>query len=274
MKLLRHIGFVLVALAIPATVRAQIPETFTNLQVLPQDIARDSLLRVMRGFSFALGVRCQYCHVGGDGIAFEGVRFADDDDEDKRKARYMLRMVAQLNDEMLPGLPNRDMPGVRVQCVTCHGGLARPQTLEAVLSETIARAGTDSAVAHYRRLREDYYGSGAYDFGPQRLMELARGLSQTGMTGEAVRMLELNAEFHPRHAGNYIQLGDVQMLRGARDTAIAAFEKALEIDPRNDQARRRLEQLRGRRLEQEGSPGGAGDPGAVSAILASASRPQ
>ena len=34
-----------------------------NLQVLPKDIARDSLTQVMRGFTRALGVRCDYCHV-------------------------------------------------------------------------------------------------------------------------------------------------------------------------------------------------------------------
>ena len=53
--------------AVPIT--AQIPDEFQNLRVLPTDISRDSLLRVTRDFSFALGVRCQYCHVGGDGTA-------------------------------------------------------------------------------------------------------------------------------------------------------------------------------------------------------------
>ena len=47
---------------------AQIPEKFVNLQVLPKDLARDSLVQIMRGFSFALGVRCQHCHSGGDGV--------------------------------------------------------------------------------------------------------------------------------------------------------------------------------------------------------------
>ena len=50
----------------------QIPEKFENLQFFPKDIARDSLINIMRGFSFALGVRCQHCHTGGDGISFEG----------------------------------------------------------------------------------------------------------------------------------------------------------------------------------------------------------
>ena len=58
------------ALALPAPVSslaAQAPEKFENLQVLPKDIARDSLLQIMRGFAFALGVRCEHCHVQHEG---------------------------------------------------------------------------------------------------------------------------------------------------------------------------------------------------------------
>ena len=85
------------ALTIALPANAQIPDAFTNLQVLPEDISRNSLVQIMRGFSFTLGVRCQYCHVGGDGISFEGVAFDKDDDEDKCKARFMMRMVETLN---------------------------------------------------------------------------------------------------------------------------------------------------------------------------------
>src|SRR5690349_6867594 len=75
---------------------AQIPEKFENLQYFPKDIPRDTLVNVMRGFSFALGVRCQFCHAGGDGVSFQGVNFASDDKVTKRNARFMLRMVDSL----------------------------------------------------------------------------------------------------------------------------------------------------------------------------------
>ena len=234
----------LVPLILAAPLRAQIPDTFTNLQVLPTDVSRDSLIGVMRRFSFALGVRCQYCHVGGDGVSFEGVRFADDDDEDKRKARYMLRMVRTLNDTLLAGLPDRDRPPRTVDCVTCHGGLPRPTTLEQTLAETIERDGADSAVAHYRRLREAYYGSAAFDFTPQRLMELARTLAFSNRAADGIRMLELNAEMHPRHAPNWHQLAETHLFTADTPRAIAALGKVLELQPQNAEARRRLEQIR------------------------------
>src|SRR3954467_6116960 len=34
-----------------------------NLQILPKDIARPELLATMRGFTQALGVQCNYCHI-------------------------------------------------------------------------------------------------------------------------------------------------------------------------------------------------------------------
>ena len=63
-----------VSLVVGATATAsQIPDEFKNLRVLPEDIAKPELMDAMRHFSFALGVRCQHCHVGGDGVSFEGV---------------------------------------------------------------------------------------------------------------------------------------------------------------------------------------------------------
>lgn len=246
---MRTMLVLLAAIGAAATpVRAQIPDTFTNLRVLPEDIARDSLIAIMRGFSLALDVRCQYCHVGGDGASFEGVRFADDDDEDKRKARAMMQMTRTINEELLARLPDRDQPAVGVSCVTCHGGLARPETLEGTLGRTIDRvgetAGADSAVAHYRRLRETYYGTGAYDFGPLRLAELARSLVAAGKTGAALRMLTLNTEVHPGDAPTWGQLAETHLSAGDTTAAIAAYEKVLEIQPRNPVARRRLGEIR------------------------------
>src|SRR5688500_18713273 len=49
-----------------------------NLQFFPKTISREQLTQRMREFSFALGVRCQYCHTGGDGVSFDGVVFASD----------------------------------------------------------------------------------------------------------------------------------------------------------------------------------------------------
>ena len=46
---------------------AQIPDTYTNLKVLPKDIKKAQLMQYMKDFSKALGVRCHACHKGEEG---------------------------------------------------------------------------------------------------------------------------------------------------------------------------------------------------------------
>jgi len=235
-----------VALVIVASAHvagAQIPEKFENLQVLPSSIQRDSLVQIMRGFSFALGVRCQHCHAGGDGISFDGVAFDSDEKPAKRKARFMIRMVDSLNRVVLAALPGRSDPPVPIQCVTCHRGLSRPTTLEAVLARTIERSGVDSAIRQYRGLRENVPLRGLFDFTEWRINELARHLASDGKSAEAIAMLEMNAEFNPRSAAIPLELGNLYRGRGDREKAIASYQRVLTLSPENQQARQALTEL-------------------------------
>ena len=68
---------------------AQIPDKFTNLKVLPKDISKQELQSTMRGFAFALGVRCEHCHVEKKAPE-HGLDFAADDKDAKKTARLML----------------------------------------------------------------------------------------------------------------------------------------------------------------------------------------
>ena len=74
------------------TVHAQDSQTLKNVQVFPKDITRPELIDRMRHFSFALDVRYQYCHIGGDGVSFDGVVFESDYDPDKVKAKRKTRL--------------------------------------------------------------------------------------------------------------------------------------------------------------------------------------
>lgn len=218
-----------------------VPERFENLRVLPKDIPRDTLIQVMRSFSNSLGVRCSYCHVGQDG----DFDFASDDKDEKEKARFMMRMTRALNAEYLPRLPDRREPPVPVGCVTCHRGLRVPTTLDRVLAAAVDSGGAPAAVARYRQLREQSLERGRYDFGEGTLGDLARRLAAQGKTADAVTLLELNAEFHPNSGTVDFQLAELHRARGERDRAIARYRMALEKQPDNPQARRRLDELTG-----------------------------
>ena len=227
-------------LAAPAA--AQIPQSYTNLQHFPKDVTRDQLVQRMREFSLGLGVRCQYCHTGGDGISFEGVDFASDAKPAKVKARAMLKMVDQLNGPILGALPARAEPRVVVECATCHRGLALPKSLQTTLFEIVAKDGAAAAVARYRQLRRDTT-SGQYNVGVWEVNELARRLKEAGNIDATIAILEMNGEFHPDLAQIDFELGELLRAKGDLDRALQRYRAALQKAPDLAPARRRIEEL-------------------------------
>lgn len=241
-------SLILVAAVVALTPRSsasQVPDEYTNLKVLPTDISRRDLTATMRGFTEALGVRCSTCHVGEEGQPLGTYDFASDDKSMKLKAREMLRMVKSINGDFLAHLPDRHEPNVSVTCVTCHGGVRRPEHIEDIVTQTIASDGLDSALERYRGLRERYYGGRAYDFTDQPLVAVARRLNADGKADDAMKVLELNLEFLPQSATTYTAMGQLHEAAGDKDKAIEAYSKALEIQPRNRMAQQRLKELKG-----------------------------
>lgn len=231
------------ALTLAAPAAGQIPDKFTNLKFLPQDIKRDSLVGIMRGFSFALGVRCQYCHVGGDGVSFAGVEFAKDDDPDKVKARWMLRMVDSLNRVVLPQLPGAGANLVKIECKTCHRGINKPLLLSQRLEQIRADSGIDAAIAKYRQLRTSDGMSGRYDFGEWEMNVWGERLVAAGKPAEALKVYQLNLEFFPQSASI---LGTLGRLHEPTDKAkaIEYFEKVLLITPNDARLRQHVDSLK------------------------------
>jgi hypothetical protein len=75
--------------------QAQGPPAPKNLQVLPKDISREDLMKVMRGASQGLGVQCNFCHVPRE--------MDKDDKHEKIVARHMFTMV--MNLKKTAGMP-------------------------------------------------------------------------------------------------------------------------------------------------------------------------
>jgi tetratricopeptide (TPR) repeat protein len=223
---------------------AQIPDKFKNLKVLPKNVSKEELTQTMRGFSFALGVRCGYCHAEEKQLSEGGehrLDFASDAKHEKGTARQMLRMVRGINGQYLGKLDPK--PTISVQCVTCHHGIPRPEPLADLLKRAVADSGTTVAVARYRSLRERYYGSASYDFGEGSLNTLAEGLMREGKSAEALTFLELNAEHFAESGWLQGLLGEAYAATGDTTRARAALEKALASQPDNPRLKRRLEQL-------------------------------
>ncbi|HEX3155425.1 MAG TPA: hypothetical protein VHV32_12410, partial [Candidatus Angelobacter sp.] len=71
-------SFLVMLLAQSTEATAQIPDKFTNLQVLSKETPKAELVSIMRTYAGDLGVRCGFCHTGGDPNTLQGVNFASD----------------------------------------------------------------------------------------------------------------------------------------------------------------------------------------------------
>jgi len=246
----RRVGIALISAlslaAAPARTRAQGSEKPKNLKVLPADLTRDSVVKFMRFVvASGLGVTCSYCH-GAPNVPFDSIDFASDERPTKRTAREMLRMVARINGELLPTIPNRGTPAIDVQCITCHRGSPRPLMLEDTVGTVLARFGPDSAVATYDRLKQRFAGRFAYDFSQRSLNVLAERLIEQNKLVDARRMLELNIREHPEAWDPVNTLAQVLESLGEKDLAIAQYRHVLELFPTFGPAKRRLEALTGK----------------------------
>ena len=80
-----------------------------NLKVL----TAEQVMPSMMGFTRALGVRCDYCHMGRD--------FASDENPKKATARMMITLAHDVNAKFPDGKAH-------VTCYTCHHGKTMPET--------------------------------------------------------------------------------------------------------------------------------------------------
>ena len=201
----------------------------------------------MRGFTQQLGVgRCSYCHTVSDRLDQPTDDFASDERPTKRTARAMLRMVASINGDHIAQMADRSDLGIEVSCVTCHAGRSRPATLAREMTWALQEGGVSVMEARYDALRERYYGMGAYNFGSRTLEALATALQQQENYDAAMAVVEINLEHYPESAQSWLTKGIVHEGLEQTDDAIAAYERSIELAPRNPVATERLQRLRGR----------------------------
>ena len=103
------------------------PDKFANLQIFPKDTTPGVVINAMKGFTRALDVRCQFCHVGEEGLPLEKFDFVADTKPEKQTARMMIRMVGEINGQITKAMPDAPAKGYQVTCFTCHRGAQHPQ---------------------------------------------------------------------------------------------------------------------------------------------------
>src|SRR5438046_6722806 len=220
------------------------PDSLINVKVIPKNTPVMQVVGMMCNFTGGLGVRCPYCHVGQEGQPLAQFDFAKDEKRTKLTARQMMRMVEEIN-RRLDTLPEHEKmtSHVEVTCNTCHRGVSRPVPLEQLIAETAQGSGADSATRAYRALRERYYGRASYDFGEPTLDIAAFRLGRAGKFDEAFAILKLNEEQFPNSSNAATFRGNINLMKGDTDAAIASFREAVKRDSTNGEAQGRLRQL-------------------------------
>ncbi len=224
------------------------PEKSKNLKVLPKNAPPEKLRAVMTGFTRSLGVRCSHCHVGEEGKPLDTYDFASDKNEKKAVARGMMKLLGKVTKELASIQPAKAKSDrVEMRCQTCHHGRPLPLTLGEELTRIYSAAGTDSTIVHYRALRGRFFGSASYDFREGSLVEVASAVLEKKDPRGAIAILNVDAEFYPESGLVHEALGGAHLAAADTTQAIAHYEKAIALEPRNQGVKKILESLRGGR---------------------------
>jgi hypothetical protein len=219
------------------------PPPMTNLQIFAKDAPRQQVLTTMNAFTQSLGVQCNYCHVQeGRGGRND---FATDEKPTKKAAREMMRMVADLNPKVAAAVGKSADATTRVGCATCHRGVAIPKQITDIVTDAAANGGATAGLVKFKELRTKYFGGQSYDFSEGSLIAIAQRANQAQKADDALAYLQANLEFYPKSARTYQTMAQVKNAKGDKDGAIKDLEKAVELDPNNQQAKMQLQQLKG-----------------------------
>lgn len=117
--------------------------------------------------------------------------------------------------------------------VLCALTAAAPQEPISAATSFLDRkrdAGMEAALTWLADLRAE---DRRYAFDEKEFLVVANRLRSYGYVPEAIRFLTKAVEFFPRSSGVWESLGFVHVRAGNKDQAIAAYDKAVELDPKN-----------------------------------------
>jgi photosynthetic reaction center cytochrome c subunit/tetratricopeptide repeat protein len=217
----------------------QPPPPLTNLQIYPKDTARPELIATMQGFVRQLGVQtqggCAYCHAG----TAPQLDYASDTNPKKNIARKMILMSREITGKLpdVTGKPAAQITALR--CATCHRGMAVPKVTEVALTDAAAKGGAAATVQQYKDTRKQ-----ALDYNQNALVAYATTLINGDKADDALTVLRANAELDPNHAPTYAAMAQAYAKKNDKDGQIKMLEKAVQIDPNNQNLKRQLDQLK------------------------------
>ena len=222
--------------------RAGGPPPMSNLQIFPKDTPREQVLATMQAFTQSLGVQCNYCHVQeGRGGRND---MAADEKPTKKAARGMMLLAREINAKMPEAVGKGADATTRVGCATCHRGVPIPKQITDIMTDSASTGGTTAGLAKFKELREKFYGGQSYDFSEVTMITMAQRANTANKYDDALVYLNANLEYFPKSARTYSSIGQMKNAKGDKAGAIAALEKAVELDPNNAGTKAALENVK------------------------------
>jgi tetratricopeptide (TPR) repeat protein len=112
---------------------------------------------------------------------------------------------------------------------------------DALIEQAYMEHGADAGAAAYRDVKGKY---GEAVVNEELLNQVAYDLLEQGKSDLALAAFKLNVAEHPQSGNAYDSLGEGYARVGDRKQAIAAYKKSFELDPKNLNAKQRIEELK------------------------------
>ena len=116
--------------------------------------------------------------------------------------------------------------------------------MAAILEEMLGRTDIAGAEQAFRQMRSS--GSSDYSFSEGQFNAAGYRLMNRGLLKEAIAMFLWNVDMYPESWNVYDSLAEAYMNDGQNALAIQHYEKSLELNPQNQNARDMLARLRDR----------------------------
>lgn len=115
------------------------------------------------------------------------------------------------------------------------------QPIADALFQLIVDKGIESALQQFNALKRsnDYYVTEI------QLNDLGYRLVNTKRVKEAIEVFKLNVETYPQSENVYDSLGEAYVVNGDKELAIKNYQRAVELNPQNNNAIEALKKLRG-----------------------------
>ena len=104
--------------------------------------------------------------------------------------------------------------------------------------------GDEGVIALYNEMKTGDYKIYNLDVGEGQLNSLGYRLLGNNKLKKAIEIFKFVVSEYPESANAYDSLGEAYMKAGEKELAIRNYERSLELDPKNENAKKMLEDLR------------------------------